>query len=154
MIASLTTCARVNELGFIETPYRKVADGKVSRKSEFLTADVDQNKYIAQANSPVDEEGKFTESLVSCRYKGISRVKPEKVEYMDVSPKQLVSVAAALIPFLEHDDANRALMGSNMQRQSVPLMIPEVAFSGYRYGRKSGPGLWGHCAGQRGRYCH
>jgi len=131
LIASLTTCARVNELGFIETPYRKVVDGKVSKKSEFLTADVDQNKYIAQANSPVDETGKFTEALVSCRYKGdFPRVKPEKVEYMDVSPKQLVSVAAALIPFLEHDDANRALMGSNMQRQSVPLMIPEVPLVG------------------------
>ncbi len=131
LIASLTTCARVNELGFIETPYRKVVDGKVLRKSEFLTADVDQNRYIAQANSPVDKEGKFTESLVSCRYKGdFPRVKPAKVEYMDVSPKQLVSVAAALIPFLEHDDANRALMGSNMQRQSVPLMIPEVPLVG------------------------
>src|ERR1700689_2941707 len=131
LIASLTTCARVNELGFIETPYRKVADGKVSRKSEFLTADVDQNKYIAQANSPINDEGKFTESLVSCRYKGdFPRVTPGKVEYMDVSPKQGVSVAAALIPFLEHDDANRALMGSNMQRQSVPLMIPEVPLVG------------------------
>jgi DNA-directed RNA polymerase subunit beta len=131
LIASLTTCARVNELGFIETPYRKVADGKVSRKSEFLTADVDQNKFIAQANSPFDKDGKFTENLVSCRYKGdFPRVRPEKVEYMDVSPKQLVSVAAALIPFLEHDDANRALMGSNMQRQSVPLMIPEVPLVG------------------------
>jgi len=131
LIASLTTCARVNELGFIETPYRRVVDGKVSRKSEFLTADVDQNKYIAQANSPIDESGKFTEGLVSCRYKGdFPRVKPDKVEYMDVSPKQLVSVAAALIPFLEHDDANRALMGSNMQRQSVPLMIPEVPLVG------------------------
>jgi len=131
LIAYLTTCARVNELGFIETPYRRVVDGKVSRKSEFLTADVDQNKYIAQANSPINAEGKFTESLVSCRYKGdFPRVAPGKVEYMDVSPKQLVSVAAALIPFLEHDDANRALMGSNMQRQSVPLMIPEVPLVG------------------------
>jgi len=131
LIASLTTCARVNELGFIETPYRRVVDGKVSKKSEFLTADVDQNKYIAQANSTMDEQGRFTEALVSCRYKGdFPRVKPEKVEYMDVSPKQLVSVAAALIPFLEHDDANRALMGSNMQRQSVPLMIPEVPLVG------------------------
>ena len=92
---------------------------------------MDQNKYIAQANSPVDDDGKFTESLVSCRYKGdFPRVKPDKIEYMDVSPKQLVSVAAALIPFLEHDDANRALMGSNMQRQSVPLMIPEVPLVG------------------------
>lgn len=131
LIASLTTCARVNELGFIETPYRKVVDGKVSKKSEFLTADVDQNKHIAQANSVLDKDANLTESLVSCRYKGdFPRVAPKKVEYMDVSPKQLVSVAAALIPFLEHDDANRALMGSNMQRQSVPLMIPEVPFVG------------------------
>ncbi len=131
LIASLTTCARVNELGFIETPYRKVVDGKVGKKYEFLTADVDQNKYIAQANSTFDEQGNLTEALVACRYKGdFPRVKPQKVEYMDVSPKQLVSVAAALIPFLEHDDANRALMGSNMQRQSVPLMIPEVPLVG------------------------
>ncbi len=131
LIASLTTCARVNELGFIETPYRKVADGKVGRKIEYLTADVDQNKHIAQANSAIDKDGRFTEHLVSCRYKGdFPHVKPDKVEYMDVSPKQLVSVAAALIPFLEHDDANRALMGSNMQRQSVPLMVPEVPFVG------------------------
>ncbi|MBI4309873.1 MAG: DNA-directed RNA polymerase subunit beta, partial [Candidatus Omnitrophica bacterium] len=120
LIASLTTCARVNDLGFIETPYRKVIDGKVTKRIEYLTADMDQVKSIAQANSPVDKDGKFSETLVSCRYKGdFPRLKGEKVEYMDVSPKQLVSVAAALIPFLEHDDANRALMGSNMQRQSV-----------------------------------
>lgn len=131
LIASLTTCARVNELGFIETPYRKVVDGKLSKKIEYLTADIDQNKHIAQANTPVDKDGNFTENLVSCRYKGdFPYVKPQKVEYMDVSPKQLVSVAAALIPFLEHDDANRALMGSNMQRQSVPLMVPEVPLVG------------------------
>ncbi|MBF0490958.1 MAG: hypothetical protein HQL15_10205 [Candidatus Omnitrophica bacterium] len=132
LIASLTTCARVNELGFIETPYRKVIDGKVSfKKWEFLTADIDQDKHIAQANSTMDEQGNLTEALVSCRFKGdFPLVKPQRVEYMDVSPKQLVSVAAALIPFLEHDDANRALMGSNMQRQSVPLMIPEVPFVG------------------------
>ncbi len=131
LIASLTTCARVNELGFIETPYRKVVDGKLSKKIEYLTADVDQNKHIAQANTPVDKDGNFTESLVSCRYKGdFPHIKPQKVEYMDVSPKQLVSVAAALIPFLEHDDANRALMGSNMQRQSVPLMVSEVPLVG------------------------
>jgi DNA-directed RNA polymerase subunit beta len=132
LIASLTTCARVNELGFIETPYRKVVDGKVSsKKIEFLTADIDQNKHIAQANSTMDKDGNLNEALVACRFKGdFPRVKAQKVEYMDVSPKQLVSVAAALIPFLEHDDANRALMGSNMQRQSVPLMIPEVPFVG------------------------
>ncbi len=131
LIASLTTCARVNELGFIETPYRKVVEGKVTKKIEYLTADVDQIKNIAQANSTVDKDGKFNEPLVACRYKGdFPRLKGDKVDYMDVSPKQLVSVAAALIPFLEHDDANRALMGSNMQRQSVPLMIPEVPFVG------------------------
>ncbi len=131
LIASLTTCARVNELGFIETPYRKVVDGKLTKKFEFLTADVDQDKYIAQANSTFDKDGKLNEPLVACRYKGdFPRMKADKVEYMDVSPKQLVSVAAALIPFLEHDDANRALMGSNMQRQSVPLMIPEVPLVG------------------------
>lgn len=127
LIASLTNCARVNDLGFIETPYRKVEDGKVSKKIEYLTADKDQAEYIGQANSSIDEKGHFKEKEVSCRYRtDFPRVTPKKVAYMDVSPKQVVSVAASLIPFLEHDDANRALMGSNMQRQAVPLMIPEV----------------------------
>ncbi len=131
LIASLTTCARVNELGFIETPYRKVVDGKVSRKTEYLTADVDQDKYIAQANATLDKEGYFQEKEIACRFRtDFPKMKPDKVEYMDVSPKQLVSVAASLIPFLEHDDANRALMGSNMQRQAVPLMVTEVPFVG------------------------
>ncbi len=131
LIASLTLCARVNDLGFIETPYRKVVEGKVTRKSEFLTADIDQNKYIAQANTNLDKDGVIIDKDVSCRYKAdFPRVAPSKVEYMDVSPKQLVSVAAALIPFLEHDDANRALMGSNMQRQAVPLMVTEVPYVG------------------------
>ncbi len=131
LIASLTTCARVNDLGFIETPYRKVVDGKVTKKIEFLTADIDQNKHIAQANTVIDKDGTILDKEASCRYKtDFPRVKPDKVEYMDVSPKQLVSVAAALIPFLEHDDANRALMGSNMQRQAVPLMTPEVPYVG------------------------
>jgi DNA-directed RNA polymerase subunit beta len=131
LIASLTLCARVNDLGFIETPYRKVVDGKVTRKAEFLTADIDQNKYIAQANTNLDKDGVITDKDVSCRYKtDFPRVAPSKVEYIDVSPKQLVSVAAALIPFLEHDDANRALMGSNMQRQAVPLMVTEVPYVG------------------------
>lgn len=131
LIASLTTCARVNELGFIETPYRKVVEGKVSKKVEFLTADIDQNKYIAQANSSVDKDGTFLDKEVSCRYRtDFPKIKPPQVEYMDVSPKQVVSVAASLIPFLEHDDANRALMGSNMQRQAVPLMQTEVPLVG------------------------
>ena len=131
LIASLTTCARVNELGFIETPYRRVADGRVSKKTEYLTADVDQYKYVAQANAPIDKEGNFLTNEITCRYKtDFPKIKPKQVEYMDVSPKQIVSVAASLIPFLEHDDANRALMGSNMQRQAVPLMIPEVPLVG------------------------
>ena len=131
LIASLTTCARVNELGFIETPYRKVVDGRVTKKIEYLTADIDQNKYIAQADCPVDKDGTLLDKEVICRYKtDFPRVPSSKIEYMDVSPKQLVSVATALIPFLEHDDANRALMGSNMQRQAVPLMDTEVPFVG------------------------
>ncbi len=131
LIASLTTCARVNDLGFIETPYRKVVEGRVTKKIEYLTADVDQDKYIAQANAILDKDGNFQEKDVACRYKtDFPKMRPEKVDYMDVSPKQLVSVAASLIPFLEHDDANRALMGSNMQRQAVPLMVTEVPFVG------------------------
>ena len=131
LIASLTTCARVNDLGFIETPYRRVANGRVLKEIDYLTADIDQDKYIAQANALVDKDGNFQEKDVACRYKtDFPKVKPEKVNYMDVSPKQLVSVAASLIPFLEHDDANRALMGSNMQRQAVPLMITEVPYVG------------------------
>lgn len=131
LIASLTTCARVNELGFIETPYRKVVDGRVTKKIEYLTADIDQNKYIAQADSPHDADGTFLEKEIICRYKtDFPKVAASKMEYMDVSPKQLVSVATSLIPFLEHDDANRALMGSNMQRQAVPLLVTEVPYVG------------------------
>ncbi|MDP2938798.1 MAG: DNA-directed RNA polymerase subunit beta [Candidatus Omnitrophota bacterium] len=126
LIASLTTYSRVNELGFMETPYYKVEDGRVTKRIEYLTADKEEDKYIAQANALLDKDGYFLEKEVSCRYRGdFPKVTPKKVEYMDVSPKQLVSVAAALIPFLEHDDANRALMGSNMQRQAVPLMVTE-----------------------------
>lgn len=131
LIASLTTCARVNELGFIETPYRRVRDGRVLKDIEYLTADVDQDKYVAQANAILGKDGTFLEKDVACRFRtDFPKVKPDKVNYMDVSPKQLVSVAASLIPFLEHDDANRALMGSNMQRQAVPLMVTEVPFVG------------------------
>jgi len=131
LISSLTTCARVNELGFIETPYRKAEKGRVTRKIEYLTADIDQVKHIAQANMVIDKQGNFQEKDIVCRYKtDFPKVEPEKIDYMDVSPKQLVSVATSMIPFLEHDDANRALMGSNMQRQAVPLMRTEVPFVG------------------------
>jgi DNA-directed RNA polymerase subunit beta len=131
LIASLTNCARVNELGFIETPYKTVKDGKVSKRIEYLTADKDQDEYIAQSNAPIGSDSRFEGNEISCRYKtDFPKVTPEKVSYMDVSPLQIVSVAASLIPFLEHDDANRALMGSNMQRQAVPLMISEVPYVG------------------------
>jgi DNA-directed RNA polymerase subunit beta len=131
LISSLSSYARVNSLGLIETPYRKVEDGRVTRKIEYLTADLEEDKIIAQANMPLDNEGNFLDRLVSCRHKGdFPKVPPKQVQYMDVSPKQLVSVAASLIPFLEHDDANRALMGSNMQRQAVPLMITESPLVG------------------------
>jgi DNA-directed RNA polymerase subunit beta len=131
LIASLSTFAQINPLGLLETPYRKVEEGKVSRRIEYLTADIEEYKIIAQANAPLESDGTFHEREVSCRYKGdFPKVAGKQVEYMDVSPKQLVSVAASLIPFLEHDDANRALMGSNMQRQAVPLMITEAPLVG------------------------
>ncbi len=131
LISSLSTFARVNEFGFIETPYRKVVDGRVTDIVEYLSGDRDENFWIAQANSPVDANGAFTGEKVSSRYRGdFVEVEPEKVQYMDVSPKQLVSVAAGLIPFLEHDDANRALMGSNMQRQGVPLLVSDAPLVG------------------------
>jgi len=131
LISSLTTYAKVNPLGLLETPYRKVEDGKVTRKIDYLTADIEENKIIAQANVPLDTDGTFQDKDVSCRYRGdFPKVAPKQVEYMDVSPKQLVSVAASLVPFLEHDDANRALMGANMQRQAVPLMITQEPLVG------------------------
>ncbi|MCX5703189.1 MAG: DNA-directed RNA polymerase subunit beta, partial [Candidatus Omnitrophica bacterium] len=131
LIASLSSYARVNPLGLLETPYRKVEDGRVTRKIDYLTADIEEDKVIAQASVPLDADGNFQEREVSCRYKDdFPKVPAKQVEYMDVSPKQLVSVAASLIPFLEHDDANRALMGSNMQRQAVPLMITEPPLIG------------------------
>jgi DNA-directed RNA polymerase subunit beta len=127
LIASLATFARVNEFGFLETPYRKVEKGRVSNHIDYLTADREETFIIAQANAPVDDRGHFTGGKVPCRAKGdFVDVEPSRVDYMDVSPKQLVSVAASLIPFLEHDDANRALMGSNMQRQAVPLLVTEA----------------------------
>jgi len=127
LIASLATYARVNDFGFIETPYRKAEDGRLTGHMDYLTGDREEGFIIAQANSLLDEKGKFIGDRVTCRCKGdFIDVEPDRVDYMDVSPKQLVSVAAGLIPFLEHDDANRALMGSNMQRQGVPLLVTEA----------------------------
>jgi DNA-directed RNA polymerase subunit beta len=129
LIASLATFARVNEYGFIETPYRKAVNGRVTDQLDYLTGDREEGYIIAQANAQIDEKGRFVTEKVTCRQKGdFIDVEPERVDYMDVSPKQLVSVAAGLIPFLEHDDANRALMGSNMQRQGVPLLVTEAPF--------------------------
>jgi len=131
LIVSLSIYARVNEFGFIETPYRKVENGKVSEEIVYLTALNEEEHTIAQANAPLDEQGHFTNVLVNARQNGETiLVSPEQVDMMDVSPKQLVSVAASLIPFLEHDDANRALMGSNMQRQAVPLLMNEAPLVG------------------------
>ena len=133
LINSLATYARVNKYGFVETPYRKVKDGRVTEEVHYLSA-MEEGRYsVAQANAPIDAKGRFTEDLIVCRDGGnrdVVLLAPDKVDYMDVSPKQLVSVAAALIPFLENDDANRALMGSNMQRQAVPLVHAEAPFVG------------------------
>ena len=131
LINSLATYARVNKYGFVETPYRKVKDGKVTDEVAYLSA-MEEGRYtVAQANATIDARGKFAEDMIVCRHAGdVLMVPREKVDYMDVSPKQLVSVAAALIPFLENDDANRALMGSNMQRQAVPLVRAEAPFVG------------------------
>ena len=131
LISSMTVYAQVNEFGFLVSPYRKVVNGKVTDEVEYLAA-YDEEKYIiAQANAPVDEEGRFLKDRILARAKGdIRLVSPEEVDYMDISPKQVVSVSASLIPFLEHDDANRALMGSNMQRQAVPLLRTEYPLVG------------------------
>ena len=137
LIASLSTFARVNRFGFLETPYRVVKNGKVTDEIEYLSADKEDRYVIAQANASVDKRGRFTESLVQARLRGdFPLVVSTDVKYMDVSPKQLVSVAAALIPFLEHDDANRALMGSNMQRQAVPLLKTDAPLVGTGMERK------------------
>ena len=131
LINSLALYARLNEYGFIETPYRRVVDGKVTYDIDYLSA-IEEGKYvIAQANAALDEVGRLTGDLVSAREKGESiLVGADRIQYMDVSPAQIVSVAASLVPFLEHDDANRALMGANMQRQAVPVLRPEKAFVG------------------------
>ncbi|MFQ5657589.1 MAG: DNA-directed RNA polymerase subunit beta, partial [Candidatus Methylomirabilales bacterium] len=131
LISSLSTYGRVNEFGFIETPYRKVREGRVTDEIEYLTADVDERFIIAQGNAPTDNRGRLMNERVQARSGGNFIMAPrEKVAYMDVSPKQLVGVSSALIPFLEHDDANRALMGANMQRQAVPLLRPTAPIVG------------------------
>ncbi|NNH75358.1 DNA-directed RNA polymerase subunit beta [Nocardia uniformis] len=132
LIGSLSVYARVNPFGFIETPYRKVVDGKVTDEVKYLTADEEDRHVRAQANSPVDRDGNFLETKVLARHgnEEMEYVQPADVDYMDVSPRQMVSVATAMIPFLEHDDANRALMGANMQRQAVPLIRSESPLVG------------------------
>ncbi len=131
LIASLSTYARVNPFGFIETPYWLVEKGRVTGTVKYLSADEEDRYIIAQANARVDSNSRFTEKLISCRYRGDFPLVPaDQVQFKDISPKQLVSVAASMIPFLEHDDANRALMGSNMQRQAVPLLFPEPPLIG------------------------
>ena len=131
LISSLSTYARINRYGFLETPYRKVASGIATEDIEYLSADEEAECIIAQANAPLDDKGKFLRDTALCRLRGdFPVVPPRRVQYMDVSPKQLVSAAASLIPFLEHDDANRALMGCNMQRQAVPLLKTEAPLVG------------------------
>ncbi len=132
LIGSLSSFARVNAFGFVETPYRKVTGGKVTDQIDYLTADEEDRHVIAQANAPINPDGSFIEDRVLVRRKGgeVDLIRPDEVDYIDVSPRQMVSVATAMIPFLEHDDANRALMGSNMQRQSVPLLRSESPLVG------------------------
>jgi DNA-directed RNA polymerase subunit beta len=132
LIGSLSSYGRVNEFGFVETPYRKVKAGKVTSQIDYLTADEEDRHVIAQANEPLEADGSFANDRVLVRRKGgeVDYIPPDDVDYMDVSPRQMVSVATAMIPFLEHDDANRALMGSNMQRQAVPLLRSEAPLVG------------------------
>ncbi|MDH5656820.1 MAG: DNA-directed RNA polymerase subunit beta, partial [Spirochaetia bacterium] len=131
LIVSMSSFSRVNQFGFLETPYRKVNKGKVSEKTEYLTADIEERFNIAQANAPLEKDGTFKNKIVSCRHREeFPFCQPDEVNYMDMAPLQVVSVSTALIPFLEHDDANRALMGSNMQRQAVPLLIDEAPYVG------------------------
>ena len=131
LITSLTTYARINDLGFIETPYRKVVNGRVTDEIVWLDALAEEEARVAQANAPLNEDGTFKNDFILCRWRDdYPLLPPDQIDYMDVSPDQIVSVAAALIPFLEHDDANRALMGSNMQRQAVPLLFPDAPLVG------------------------
>ena len=143
LISALSSFAVINEYGFVETPYRKVVDGKVTDIVDYMPADEEDNYIIAQASEPLDEEGRFVNKRIKVRNRTeITEVDASQVNYIDVSPKQLVSVAAAMIPFLEHDDVKRSLMGSNMQRQAVPLLMPESPIVGtgieYRAAKDSG----------------
>ena len=138
LIGSLCTYARINEYGFIETPYRRVEDGKVLDEIAYLTADEEDNYIIAQANEPTDDKGRFINERVTVRDRDEIKIVPANmVDFVDVSPKQIVSIATALIPFLENDDAARALMGANMQRQAVPLCSRKPS-GGNRDGVQSG----------------
>src|SRR5438132_1709110 len=171
LMGSLATYARVNDFGFIETPYRKVVDGRVTDDILYLAADEEEEHVIAQANAPLDDRGRFVNERVLVRRgpqgagvrvgaagtsygttSEIDYVPPSQVDLMDVSPKQIVSVATAMIPFLEHDDANRALMGSNMQRQAVPLLRAEAPFIGTgiesRAARDAGDVILGEANGE------
>ncbi len=153
LIGSLCTYSRVNEFGFIETPYRRVVDGKVQNEIVYLTADEEDKYVIAQANEPLGEDGSFLNPRIFARYKDqILAITADEVDYMDVSPKQIVSIATALIPFLENDDANRALMGSNMQRQAVPLIKTDAPLVGtgmeYRAAVDSGVVIRAKASGQ------
>ncbi|MBK6976577.1 MAG: DNA-directed RNA polymerase subunit beta [Cytophagaceae bacterium] len=131
LISSLCTFAKVNSMGFIETPYMKIEGGKLSGEIEYLTAEEEDGKHIAMATSETKKDGTFSIDLLKCRYEGDFPLKnPSEIEFMDIAPNQIVAIAASLIPFLEHDDANRALMGSNMQRQAVPLLRPEAPIVG------------------------
>ena len=137
LINSLSTFAKVNKFGFIETPYRRVdpTTGRVTSQIDYLTADVEDNYVVAQANAILAEDGSFVSEGVVRHFRGDNTVfKHDQIDYMDVSPKQVVSAATACIPFLENDDSNRALMGSNMQRQAVPLLIPQAPIGWYRDG--------------------
>ncbi|HMC04904.1 MAG TPA: DNA-directed RNA polymerase subunit beta, partial [Actinomycetota bacterium] len=143
LIGSLASYARINEFGFIETPYRRVDKGRVTEHVDYLTADEEDRHVIAQANTPLEPDGSFSEDHVLVRRKGdVDFIPADEVDYMDISPKQIVSIAAALIPFIEHDDANRALMGANMQKQAVPLVRAQAPLIG--------TGLEGRCAHDAG----
>ena len=131
LLSSLTTYAYINPLGFLTTPYRRIEKGKVLDKIEYLISDDEENATISQVTPNIDDDGRIKDKIIYARYKGkFPKTSPQKLEYMDVSPQQIISVSASLIPFLEHDDANRALMGSNMQRQAVPLMFPQEPLVG------------------------
>ncbi|MFW5770684.1 MAG: DNA-directed RNA polymerase subunit beta, partial [Spirochaetota bacterium] len=131
LILSMSTYSRINDYGFLETPYKVVKKGVVTNDIQYLTADQEDRHFIAQANAQIDDNRKFVKSIIPCRHRGdFPYKKPEEIQYMDVSPQQIFSVSTCLIPFLEHDDANRALMGSNMQRQAVPLLVEEAPLVG------------------------